>query len=151
MNEQPLSVQTTKARELTARGVRRMFCLVTKREKLLEWSRETDGWSASPVEEIADACFIRPLPSAALLKAALADGAVIRALRDKGHPEIESVREEGREEGREEALRIGILDLCESLDVPVPADAAARLAAMNGVELDAVRLSVKRNKRWPLD
>ena len=148
VSEQALAVQTTKARELTTRGVRRTFCLVIKQRKLLEWSRETDGWSATPLEEIADPCFVRPLPTAALLSAALADQAVLRALRAKGHPEFDAVREEGREEGREEALRIGVLDLCESLGVPVPRDGAAQLAAMDARALDALRLALKRDRRW---
>ena len=145
VNEQALSVQTSKARELTKRGVRRAFCLVTKQGKLLEWSRETDGWSATPLEEIDDPCFVRPLPAPALLRAALADDAVLRALRAKGHPEFDAVREEGREEG----LRLGILDLCESLGIEHPEDAAAKLGAMDGKALDAVRVALKRDKRWP--
>jgi Uma2 family endonuclease len=145
VSEQALAVQTTKARELTKRGVRRMFCLVVKQGKVLEWSRETDGWSAGPTDEIDDACFVRPLPTSALLRAALADDAVLRALRAKGHPEFDAVREEGREEG----LRMGILDLCESLGLTVSEDAVAELASLRAPDLDALRVALKRDRRWP--
>jgi len=145
VNEQALSVQSVKARELAKRGVRRLFCLVPKQGKLLEWSRETTSWSATPLTEIDDACFVRPLPSSALLRAALADDAVLRALRAKGHPEFDAVREEGREEG----MRIGILDLCDSLGVALPEGAAAELGALHGPALDALRVALKRDKRWP--
>ena len=122
-----------------------MFCLVVKQGKLLEWSRETDGWSAVPLPEIDDPCFVRPLPTSALLRAAVADDAVLRALRAKGHPEFDAVREEGREEG----LRVGILDLCESLGIAVPEGAAAELRMLRSRELDAIRVALKRDRRWP--
>ncbi|NJL29947.1 MAG: Uma2 family endonuclease [Thermoanaerobaculia bacterium] len=60
-SQQALKIPTEKARELIRRGVRRVFCLIvpasehgtTSREssrrstepRMLEWSRETDGWS----------------------------------------------------------------------------------------------------------
>ncbi len=145
VNEQALAVQTTKARELAKRGVRRIFCLGTKQQKLLEWSRETDGWSATPLEVIDDPCFVRPLPTSALLRAAFADDAVLLALRAKGHPAFEAVREEGREE----ALRIGIVDLCDAMGLPLPEGAVEQLALMRSVDLDSVRLALKRDRRCP--
>jgi Uma2 family endonuclease len=68
VNEQALSTQTTKARELTKRGVRRVFVLVVKKKRFLEWSRETDAWAATPLETIDDPCFVRPLPVNAVVK-----------------------------------------------------------------------------------
>lgn len=139
----------TKARKLTRRGVRRIFCLVVKQKKLIEWSRATDGWAATPLEAIDDPCFVRPLPTLALLQAAAADGAVLRALRMKGHPEIEAVREEGREEGRVEGLRVGILDICDTLGIPVTSERRRTLDGMRASELDAMRVALKRERRWP--
>jgi hypothetical protein len=146
VNEQPLSTQTTKARELAKRGVGRIFCLVTKHRRLLEWSGETDAWSAAPVESIDDPCFVRPLPANALLDGPTADTAVVRALRAKGRPEFDA----GREEGREEGLRTGIRDLCESLGVELTTARGAALASMSSTQLDALRLALKRDRRWPL-
>lgn len=146
VNEQALSIQTTKARELVRRGVRRVFCLVTKQRKLLEWSHATDGWSAAPVEAIDDPCFVRPLPSSALLGATLADDAVMRALRAKRHPEFIAEREEGREQG----LRQAILDVCELVGVEVTDARRAALETMNAKALDALRIVLKRDRQWPL-
>lgn len=129
VSEQPLSVQTTKARELTKRGVRRIFCLVIKKGKLIEWSHETDAWSATPLESIDDPCFVKPLPSAALLRAASSDDAVIAALAAKRHPAIEQLREEGREEGLRQALR-GVF---AARGLPLGPEAAARIAACSDV------------------
>ncbi|MBX3217390.1 MAG: Uma2 family endonuclease [Labilithrix sp.] len=149
VSEQPLSVQTTKARELIRRGVRRIFCLVIKQAKLIEWSRATDGWSATPIEAIDDPCFVKPLPTSALLRAATADDAVLQALRLKGHPEFDAVREEGREEGREQALRIGIADLCETLEIPLTKERQDSIASMHARDLDALRIALKQQRRWP--
>ena len=152
VSEQALSVQTTKARELVRRGVRRVFCLVTKQAKLLEWARLTDSWAATPLDTIDDECFVRPLPTASLLSATVADDAVMRALRAKHHPEFAAEREEWREEGREEgreALRGAILDLCELVGIEVTDDRRSALARMSTLALDALRVEVKRQRSWP--
>ncbi|HVH43433.1 MAG TPA: Uma2 family endonuclease [Labilithrix sp.] len=149
VNEQAIAEQTTKARELTRRGVRRVFCLVVKQEKIIEWSRATDGWAATPLDVIDDACLARPLPTDAVLKATRADDAVLQALRAKGHPQFDAVREEGREEGREAALRIGVLDLCESYEIALDEGRRARIADMRERELDTLRLTLKKYRRWP--
>lgn len=133
VSEQALSNQTPKSRELAARGVRRLFCLVVKQGRVLEWSRETDAWAATPLETIDDACFARPLPTAALLQAAAADTAVIRALRAKGHPELDALREEGRTEGRREA----VLTILRARFGDVGDDVAARIRAASAAEIDA--------------
>ena len=46
-------------------------------------------------------------------------------------------------------MRIGILDLCESLQIALPEGAAAELGVMDGRALDALRVALKRDKRWP--
>lgn len=149
VSEQALAIQTTKARELTRRGVRRVFCLVTRQRKLLEWSRETDAWSATPTEAIDDRCFVQALPASSLLVAATADDAVMRAMRAKGHPAFAAERAEGREEGREEGLRVAISDLCESLEIALDAAMTTKLSAMSSAQLAELRLTLRRTKRWP--
>src|SRR5205807_2084448 len=70
-SKQRLAVPTDKARKLIRRGVRRVFCVLVKQGRLLEWSRETDGWATVPeTSSIDDACLVRPLPVAALLRVA---------------------------------------------------------------------------------
>ena len=156
VNEQALAVQTTKARELVRRGVRRVFCVVVAKQKILEWSRETDSWAATPVETIDDPCFAHPVPTASILGAS-ADDAVAAALRAKHHPAFDKVRDEGRDEGRAEGrdegraegLRIAIRDVCEALGILVDASRESTLDLLAAPELDALRSSIKKNKRWP--
>jgi len=145
VNEQALAVQTTKARELVRRGVRRVFCVVVQKKKLLEWSRETDSWAATPLETIDDPCFTRPVSVAALLGAASADDAVAAALRAKSHPAFGKAREEGREEG----LRVAVRDLCDAFSIPLDADRDRTVSSMSATELDALRSALKRDRSWP--
>jgi hypothetical protein len=148
VSEQPLGVPTGKARELARRGVRRIFCLVVKQRRLLEWSRETDGWSAAPVERIDDPCFVRPLPAVALLEAVAADEAVMKALREKRHPEFLAEREEGREEGLSVARR-AVRDLCTALGVEVDTARGRDIDTMDTDRLDALRAALVATRRWP--
>jgi len=148
VNEQALAVQTTKARELVRRGVRRVFCVVVAKRKILEWSRETDSWAATPLETLDDPCFARPVPTAAILGAST-DDAVAAALRAKRHPAFEEARNAGREEGKAEGLRIAVRDLCEALGVPLDTRRADALDRLDVSALEELRASLKTNKRWP--
>jgi Uma2 family endonuclease len=118
---QPLDSAGEKARELVRRGVRRVFCIGVKHRRVLEWSRDTDGWS--PLlgsTAIDDPCFVRPLPVRALLDAAAADEAVIAALDAREHPAIRAI--EARGEARGEARAFLKLLAARGL-VPNPAEA----------------------------
>jgi Putative restriction endonuclease len=131
---QPLGDAAEKARELVKRGVRRVFCLVVKQSRLLEWSRATDGWGPLRGDDaIVDACFVRPLPIVSLLDAARADEAVVAALDARRHPAIVAIemrgREEGREEGRDEGRREALLVLLRARGLSPTATQAARIAA----------------------
>jgi len=91
--KQPLKVTTDKARELSRRGVRRVFCVLVLKARVLEWSATTDAWS--PLADnavIADRCFVQPLPVGALLDATRADAAVVAALTARAHPAIGNIR-----------------------------------------------------------
>lgn len=149
VSEQPLSVQTSKARELSRRGVRRIFCLVVKHAKVLEWSQQTDAWSATPLETIDDPVFARPLPTSALLQATMADTAVLKALREKGHPEFDAVREEGREEGRVDALRGLVPGIALSVGVALDEKQRASLAEKTSGQLQELLAALMRDRRWP--
>ncbi len=149
VSEQPLGVPTTKARELARRGVRRIFCLIVKPRRLVEWSRETDGWSAAPVDRIDDRCFVRLLPASSLLDAVLADDAVTKALRAKRHPEFLAEHAAGVEEGVKEGLRTAVRDLCALLGIEIDAARTAAIDAMDRARLDAVRATLLANRRWP--
>jgi len=160
VNEQALATQTTKARALTARGVRRVFVLVVKHRKLLEWSHETDAWAATPLDAIDDPVFVLPVHAAALVSALAADEAVLRALKSKGHPVLDEIREEGRqdgleqgrerglEQGLEQGLRLAILDLCEALGIRVTDEQRGMLASASRAELERLRVALKNDRRW---
>ena len=148
-SEQALSVPTEKARELIRRGVRRVFCVLVKQRRVLEWSRETDGWATLPESAVIDdRCLVRPLPVAALLDAALADDAVVQALLVKRPPSLvraleaqlaeghkEGHREghkeghrEGHKEGELEARRQDLLLVLSERGILVPEDVRAAIA-----------------------
>lgn len=57
-------------------------------------------------------------------------------------------RAEGHAEGRASALREAIEDLCDVLGVPIDSDKRARLTRASVIELEALRDSIKRDKRW---
>jgi hypothetical protein len=62
-SEQTIKVPTIKARELARRGVRRVFCVLVKQRRVLERSREIDGWRAMlETEVIENRCLVRPVP-----------------------------------------------------------------------------------------
>ena len=107
-SKQALAVPTTKARKLVQRGVRRVFCVLVKQRRVLEWSRATDGWATVPeTAVIEDHCLVRPLPIAALLDAARTDNEVALALLVKRPPAIRDALSESRRQGVEEGLAEG--------------------------------------------
>jgi hypothetical protein len=80
---------TEKARRMHRRGVRRIFTIWVKRQRVCEWFPESQSWRLlDPGSWIEDPCLVAPLSVAALLDAALADDAVVKALAAKGNPEI---------------------------------------------------------------
>jgi len=102
---QPLDNAGEKARELVRRGVRRVFCVVVKHARVLEWSTDTDTWSPLPTDHaIEDRCFVRPLPVRAILDATAADAAVVAALAARRHPAILEIEARGELAGKAEAL-----------------------------------------------
>jgi hypothetical protein len=55
----------------------------------------------------------------------------------------------GREEGREQGLRIAIADLCESYGVEVDDAQRTEVEALRFGDLEQLRASLKRDRRWP--
>ncbi|WP_437970135.1 Uma2 family endonuclease [Sorangium sp. So ce260] len=107
-DKQALAVPTSKARRLIDRGVRRVFCILVKQRRVLEWSRETDGWQPLPKDAvIEDRCLVRPLPIQALLDATSSDDAVARALLQKGVPALEAALAEGEARGEARGAALG--------------------------------------------
>ena len=79
-----------KADEMHGRGVRRLFAIFVKGpRRVCEWSPKSRRWI--PLDagtRIEDPCLVTPLAVSALLNAALADNAVVEALKAKRNPEI---------------------------------------------------------------
>lgn len=149
-SRQALKIPTEKARELIRRGVRRVFCLVVPASergtaprkpsrrstgpRMLEWSRETDGWSPLPENAlIEDRCFTRPLPVRALLNAAETTDAVAEALRARGSKvfleERAAGRAEGKAEGKVEGKAESLLTILEARGIAVTAQQRRRILA----------------------
>ncbi len=101
-------------------------------------------------ELVAPGVLRNPVPVEALWDFAASDRVALRNLLQRfGYPDLDAVRGEAREEGREQGLRVAVLDLAELLGLEVDAERRAALAAMSVPELDALRLSLKRDRRFP--
>jgi hypothetical protein len=102
-----------KAEEMHERGVRRIFALFVKGpRRVCEWSPKSRRWL--PLDagaRIEDPCLVAPLAVSALLDAALADNAVVEALKAKRNPEIlkleAAAKAEGKTEGKTEGRAEG--------------------------------------------
>jgi hypothetical protein len=128
-SEQALAVPTEKARELARRGVRRVFAVLVKQGRALEWSRPTDGWSTLPDDAtIDDACFVRPLPVRALLDAAVQDDAVAGALLARGNSVIEAALGKREASGNLDATRDAVIAVMVARWGAVPEEVRARVA-----------------------
>ena len=120
---------TSRAEDVIARGVRRIFAIFVKGigrgDKALldekatvikEWmaTEHASGqerqhrWVALGIDDvIEDACFVRPIAVRALMEAAAADNEIVRALRAKGNEVIAEIQKESFEDGRAEGFRDG--------------------------------------------
>jgi hypothetical protein len=95
-----LSMPTRKARKLSRRGVRRIFSIVLKEQRVLEWSCEAGAFQPLPNNfQIDDRCFVRPLPIVALFDGDEADGAIIGALHARKDPTLMAMLDEAHKEG----------------------------------------------------
>jgi hypothetical protein len=89
VSEQNEKEVTEKARRMTRRGVRRVFAIFLKKERVAEWSASEGKWKKlGPDSPIEDRCFVQPLEPSALLDAAAAEDAVAHALIAKNNPVI---------------------------------------------------------------
>lgn len=108
VNEQTMRDVTEKAEDLARRGVRRVFAIFVKKGYVGEWSqaqREFVPLAGDGV--IEDPMLIRPIAAQALLDIAIAECEVVRALWQKGNPEIKRIHQEGLDEGRQKGLDEG--------------------------------------------
>jgi hypothetical protein len=130
-SEQHPGSLTEKAEDMAARGVRRIFAVFVKRGEVAEWRGE---WQPV-VGQIEDETLIRSLPVRAILDAAEADDAVVRALLAKRNPEITRVR---------------IQDLCEVLGIELSPERVGLLQRMDAPGLQALLAHLKQVRAWPM-
>lgn len=146
VNTETLAGAAKKARDLSTRGVRRVFAIDVERIRAFEWSAELGTWSLLDLTgAIEDTTLAVGLPLDALVRMAKTDDAVARALLAKANPVLVSAvaagREEGRAEGREEGRAEGraesILRLLANRGLePTAAERATILAMHDRDRLD---------------
>ena len=145
---------TTRAKDLTKCGVRRVFAFFVKTGEVCEWSPRKRRWlPLDPDGTLEDPILVRPIPVRALLDAAVADDAVIDALDAKGTPRLVELRKasytkgslDGRTQGRLEAIETA----CELLAIPLGPRERTQLAALDDAGLATLLARIKAERRWP--
>jgi hypothetical protein len=170
VNTQSRRSMTTRAKDLTKCGVRRVFGFFVKTGEICEWSPPKRRWLSLDLDgTIEDPALVHPIPVRALLDAAVADDAVVDALDAKGNPRLaEKVargraegrmkgraegrvkgRVKGRAEGRAERRLEAIETACELLDIHLGPLERAQLAALDDAGLATLLARIKSERRWP--
>ena len=146
---------TARAKQLVGRGVRRVFAICVSSEKqggedilveagpVMEWMPGEDRWTEGDWQEldndtvIEDPCLHRPIQVRALLDAAAADDAVVRALHARGNRVLRAL-----------SLRESITNLCEALAIELTPARRARIEALEAEGLRALLDHIKAKHRW---
>jgi Uma2 family endonuclease len=152
VSTQSLASAADKARRLSARGVRRVFAIDVERSRAMEWSGGLEAWRLLDIAAcIEDPVLAVGLAIEPLVKAAIMDDAIARALIAKNNPVIAAEkadsRREGKAEGRAEGRAEGLVEgVRRSL---------LQLIAARGFSLDAAGRArileegdLKRLERW---
>ncbi len=140
---------TSRAEDVIARGVRRIFAIFVKGigsgEKAVldetatvvrEWSSGQRQWVDMAVDDvIEDVCFVRSLPVRAVIDAAAADDEIVRALRAKGNRALAKMNDDAFRDGRVQTLHMAIDHLLELHGLHLGAAQQARLDACTDTEL----------------
>ncbi len=114
VSEQNEGYVTEKARRMHRRGVRRIFTVWIKTQRVCEWSPERQSWRLlDRASRIEDSCLAAPLEVTALLDAAAADNAVVEALAAKDNQTIRRLEAEAEAKGRAEGMAESVLGVLE--------------------------------------
>lgn len=149
-NEQSLADVTKRARDLTARGVRRTIAIFVKTNEVRDWSPSLDDWiTFDPNGAIEDRTLATPLPVRALLDRAAANRAVVQGLKAKRDPAILEIKDEGRREGRAQMARTAIEGTCEILEIPFGPERQALLHTLDAAKLETLYAQIRTQRRWP--
>jgi len=120
VSEQNQGYVSEKALRMHRRGVRRIFTVWIKGQRVCEWSPESRSWSLLDESlRIEDPCLVKPLAVAALLDAAAADNAVVEALAAKGNPALKEREAAVEAKSRAQFTAEAILTVLEARRVAV--------------------------------
>ena len=171
VNEQSMSDVTAKAKNLARRGVRRIFAIFVKTDRICEWSTTKQEFVALDMAAMFDDhVFIRPIAVKALVDSTLAEAEneVAKALIAKKNPEIVKFQrnaekhghkkgldeghkkglDEGHKKGLGQGLRQAIRDLCDVLSIEWTDERAAHVERLDLDALSSLRDRIKRAKAW---
>ena len=144
VSTQSLRNAARKAAKFAARGVRRVFAIDVERERALEWSATLGAWRVlDAAGVITDPVLAVPLPIASLIRFAIVDDAIARALVAKRNPVIEAALAAGKATGLAEGKATGLAEAVIAVLAArgLAVDAAARVRILS--ERDQARLA-----RW---
>jgi hypothetical protein len=124
VSEQKERDASEKAVQMHRRGVRRIFAIFLKSQRVCEWAAESQSWLPLDRDsEIEDPCLVTPLSVAALLDRAAAVIAVVKGLAAQGNPELQrreaAAKVEGKAEGRVEGNAEAILEVLKARGLAV--------------------------------
>lgn len=109
VSTQSLANAADKARRLSARGVRRVFAIDVERNRVMEWSSGLEAWRLLDIAaRIEDPVLAVGLAIEPLVKAAVMDDAIARALIAKNNPVIAAEKAASHSKGEEEGLARGL-------------------------------------------
>lgn len=110
VSEQNERLVSEKAQRMQRRGVRRIFSIWVKDQRVCEWSPESQSWRPlGPDSRIEAPCLVTPINPAALLDAMKADDAVVEALAAKGSPALQEREAVAEAKGAARAI-LGVLE-----------------------------------------
>ncbi len=127
VSRQPLRVTTIKAQELAARGVRRIFCIVLKKQQVLEWSHRASTWELLSTDGVIEDPTLGSLPVKALLDAGEIEKEAVRALDLADGVAIQALKGRERKRGGLRGLADAVLAVCESRDLMLSLNERARI------------------------
>lgn len=109
VSTQSLASAADKARRLAARGVRRVFAIDVERNRAMEWSSGLEAWRLLDIAaRIEDPVLAVGLAIEPLVKAAVMDDAIARALIAKDNPVIAAEKAASHSKGEEKGLARGL-------------------------------------------
>jgi hypothetical protein len=139
VHTQTLRDITTRAEDLTTRGVRRLIAVFVKKREVAEWSADTKSWVPLPLDStLADPVLARPVAVRAVFDAGLADNEVVESLAAKGNPRLAQI-----------VSTRAIEAVCSVLGITLGPDERAHLRKLDAPGLESLLAALETHRRWP--